>query len=123
MIRLIDIFIIGPIQLLVGYYTKNFYLKWFMYITGINTILYNLSNYLYVYQKVIEKPFFIYQMFTHPIHGKFQIHRLYNVFVMYPIFFYIYLTQDIPDIIRFIFLIEIIIGLAFNSYNFYKLST
>ena len=119
--RMVDVFITGPIQILVGYYTKNILLKWFMYITGISSILFNLSNYLYLKQKIIKQPFIFYRNLVHPKYGKLQIHRLYNIFVMYPIFIYLYFTQPLPDLLKMLFFIEIVLGLSINWSMFDKI--
>ena len=50
--------------------------------------------------------------------GKTQIHRLYNLFIMYPIFLYIILNFKLPTHLQLIFFINIVTGFIFNLYNF-----
>jgi len=120
-IRLLDIFLTGPIQLIVAYYVKNIYLRLFMIITGIGTILYNLHNYLYLDINKISKPLEILRSFV-TINGKTQYHRVYNIAIMYPIFYYIYRTVYLPNWIQYIFVIEIIIGTLYNLHYLMVLS-
>lgn len=46
--RLIDVYLLGPTQILIGLQIEdNFFLRWFMIITGLLNIFYNGNNYLY----------------------------------------------------------------------------
>lgn len=120
-VRIIDIFLTGPLQLNISYYVKHIWLKLFLISTGIMTIIYNLHNYLYLDIKKISKPWPILRYFV-TNNGKSQYHRLYNVFIMYPIFLYaLSSTKNIPDILRVLFFCEIIIGTIFNLFNYIKL--
>ena len=87
MIRLADIFIIGPITILMSQYIKNDYLKMFVLVSGILTILYNLINFLRFtfYIEPSYLPFSL-QSWFHPIHGKTQTQREINLYLMYPLF-------------------------------------
>ncbi len=118
--RIVDIFLLGPVQILVGLHVKNPLLKLFMIITGIANIVYNGHNFLYFQYKRDISPMF--HKIVDPIHGKTQLHRLYNVLIMYPVFLYVYLTTPLPVWLRFIFFFDITIGFIFNLANFIKLS-
>lgn len=115
--RLIDVFLLGPIQILVGLLINdNIFLRLFMILTGILNIIYNGNNYLYFNYGV--KP--ILSPFVNKKHGKTQIHRIYNLLVMYPIFYYIYQNYEMPSFIKTIFYWDIIIGALFNGFNLIK---
>jgi len=119
-VRLYDVFFSGPIYIYIGTLIKNNqFLQYFMIVTGIMNILYNGHNYLYFRKDGQILPFFKY--FLDKKYGKTQIHRLWNLLGMYPIFFYIYWTQNFPQWLSTIFLFEIVIGFGFNLYNFIKL--
>lgn len=114
--RIVDIFLLGPIQVLIGLYVKNPILKLFMIITGIANIIYNGHNFLYFQYGRDITPMF--QTIVDPKHGKTQLHRIYNIVIMYPIFLYIYLTIQLPLWLKIIFFLDITIGFAFNLTNF-----
>ena len=116
--RLVDVFLLGPVQILVGLHVKNLLLKLFMIITGIMNILYNGHNYLYFSNRINK--FNIFNQFTSDKSGKITIHRVYNLVIMYPIFLYVYLTTPLPKWLRVIFALDIIIGFAFNATFFVK---
>ena len=121
-VRIIDIFLTGPLQINISLYIKQFLLKLFLISTGIMTIIYNFHNYLYLDIKKLSKPWPILRYFV-TNNGKSQYHRLYNVFIMYPIFFYALISnKNIPTILQILFFIEIIIGVIFNLFNYIKLS-
>jgi hypothetical protein len=118
--RLVDVFLLGPMQILIGTYIKNDnFLRLFMMITGIANILYNAHNFLYF--KYGMKIIPILYNFVSKIHGKLQIHRIYNLIIMYPIFTYIYYKIELPNWLKYLFLANIVIGFIFNMYNFVKL--
>lgn len=116
--RLLDVFYTGPLQIYIGLQIPTTPLRFFMVFTGICTILYNLHNYLYIDKKLIKTNYF--NGFTHPVHGKYQWHRLYNLFVMYPIFLYVYYNYSKAALSN-LFLLNIIVGWLFNAWNFVKL--
>ena len=118
-IRLIDVFITGPLQIYISTFLKNEFLKYFMLITGILNIIYNGHNYL-LFNNTIKQSIPILQPFVSK-DGKYQLHRIYNLVIMYPIFLYIALYCELPYYIRIIFFIDIFIGFLFNLYNFIKL--
>jgi hypothetical protein len=120
-VRIIDVIFTGPLQIFVGYKIKsqNSFLSLFMIITGIFTILYNLHNFCYINMLCISRNYF--GIFTHPIHGKQQWHRLYNIFVMYPLFFIVYLNYPIETPFMELLLLNILIGFGYNAYNWFIL--
>ena len=113
-VRIVDVFISGPLQIYVSTFLKGF-LKWFMLITGIMNILYNGHNVLFFnnYIKNYIKP-------ITTVHGKTQIHRIYNIIIMYPIFLYIILYCKLPRYIIILLLINMIVGFSYNLYYLYK---
>lgn len=114
-----DVLIEGLLYIYISTIIDNIILKIFMMIFGIMTIVYNLNNLMYLDYKKINKSYFG-RLTTQQ--GKTQIHRLYNIFVMYPIFIYIY-TQIPEDyrIIRTLFMIDIVGGLIYNGYYYLTL--
>lgn len=116
--RLIDIFISGPLQILVSTYIANTHvLRYFMLLTGIMNIIYNSHNYL-LFGSTIQSPFPIIKRFVDLKNGKTQLHRLYNLFIMYPIFIIILLKYHMPFSIKFLFLINIFIGVSYNLFYY-----
>jgi len=115
-VRLLDIFILGPSQILIGIHIiDNTFLRLFMIITGIMSIIYNGHNYLHYNYKYNK----IFSMFvSNKYQGKTQIHRLYNILVMYPIFAYIYMTKSLPKYLEYILLMDIVLGILYNMINF-----
>jgi hypothetical protein len=116
--RLVDVFISGPLQISIAFYLKNIFLKYFILITGIVNILYNGHNYLLFNRKLLKNPVKLFKPFIDLEHGKKYLHRVYNLAVMYPIFFYIILNYQLPIYLRIMFIINIIIGFIFNLYYF-----
>lgn len=118
--RLLDVFLLGPSQILVGLHImNNIYLRVFMILVGISNIIYNGHNYLYFENRI--DVWNIFNKVVNRNNGKTQIHRLYNLTIMYPIFIYIYRTTKLPHWLQFIFLWDIIIGFIWNFINFIKL--
>jgi hypothetical protein len=116
--RLIDLFVSGPLQIYISFYLKQYVFKYFMLITGISNILYNTHNYLLLDKKILQKPLPILKPFIDLNHGKRQFHRLYNLIIMYPLFFYIIMNYHLPIYLRIMFIINIIVGFTFNLYYF-----
>ena len=113
-IRLIDVLISGPIQIIVSTYIKHSpLLRYFMLITGIMTIIYNGHNFL-LFNSTLKQPLPLLKSFFHPKNGKYQSHRLYNLIIMYPIFIYVLLKIVMPIELRISFLINIIFGFVYN---------
>ena len=120
LVRLLDVFYIGPIDILVSSYVDNKILKYFTLLIGIANILYAGHNFLYLNAKLIKTPWKIYRPFLHK-DGKTQILRLYNLLLMYPILIYIYNTTIMPRWLRILFLLNIVSGFIYNL--FYLITT
>jgi len=115
-LRLVDVFITGPLQIYVSNYISNKLLKYFMILTGLLNILFNGHNFLLT-NHYIKTPFNILKLFISK-NGKYQGHRIYNLFIMYPIFIYILLFFKLPPYVYNMFLINIVIGVLFNLYYY-----
>lgn len=116
-VRLIDVFILGPFQILISMYLKRKDLKVFFLLVGILNIIYNLHNYLYFNKQVIKPPLMLVDMVSH---GKTQIHRIYNICIMYPIMAYTLLTQKLPRYLQVFLALDIVSGTLYNLYYFLK---
>ena len=117
MTRLIDVFILGPMQILISTYVRNPFLKVFMFVVGLSSILYNGHNYLYLERGVI--PNLIPGLNTQS--GKTQIHRLYNLVVMYPLFLVVLVTQPLPPILKVSLAVNIVVGVMYNYNNYVRI--
>lgn len=115
-VRIIDVFVTGPLQIYISLLIKNVFLKYFMLLTGILNILFN--GYVFLLENRIIKRKHRYLKYVITKNGKTQIHRVYNLTIMYPIFLYILLHFKIPTFIQFAFSLNIIIGFIYNLYNF-----
>jgi hypothetical protein len=118
--RLIDVFFTGPLQILISSYMKNVFLKYYMLIVGISNIIYNGHNYL-LFDEKIKSPYLplpILKSLIYPKYGKTQMHRIYNLLIMYPIFTYIVLFTKLPYILSILLTINIFIGFFYNLYYF-----
>jgi uncharacterized protein YhhL (DUF1145 family) len=116
--RLMDVFITGPLQIIVStYITRSALLRYFMLITGILNIIYNGHNFL-LFESILKKPLPILNKFIHLKNGKHQLHRLYNLIIMYPVFTYVLLNIAMPFELRILLLINIIIGFLYNLYYY-----
>ena len=115
-IRLIDVFITGPLQIYISTLLKNKYFKYFMLITGVLNITFNGYVFLLKNKYIKKKHAYLKHIITE--NGKTQIHRLYNLFIMYPIFLYILFNFNLPPYLQLVFFINITIGFAFNLHNF-----
>jgi hypothetical protein len=116
--RLMDVFMSGPLQIIVStYITRSALLRYFMLITGILNILYNGHNFLF-FESILKKPLPILNKFIHLKNGKHQLHRLYNLIIMYPVFTYVLLTIAMPFELRIMLLINIVIGFFYNLYYY-----
>ena len=114
--RLIDVFISGPLQIIIStYITRSPLLRYFMLITGIINILYNWHNFL-LFNSTLKRPLPILKPFVHQKNGKYQLHRLYNLLIMYPVFIYVLLNIGIPFEFRILLLFNIVIGILYNLY-------
>jgi hypothetical protein len=120
--RLFDVFITGPLQIIVSsYITTSPLLRYFMLITGILNIIYNGHNFL-LFNSTLKQPLPILNKFIHLKNGKYQFHRLYNLIIMYPIFTYVLLNIVMPVELRILLFINIVIGFLYNLfyYIYYK---
>ena len=116
--RLMDVFITGPLQIIVStYITRSALLRYFMLITGILNIIYNVHNFL-LFESILKKPLPILNKFIHLKNGKHQLHRLYNLIIMYPVFLYVLLNIVMPIELRILLLINIVIGFLYNLYYY-----
>ena len=115
-IRIADVLISGPLQIYVSTYLHGF-LKYFMLLTGICNIIYNGHNYLTL-NNYIQPNYFIKQFVSK--NGKYKIHRIYNLIIMYPIFLYIALYKNLPLYVYILLLCDIILGFIYNLYYFLK---
>jgi hypothetical protein len=120
--RLLDVFLLGPLQIYIGLLAHHWFASVFMIIVGVANIIYNLHNYLYIEKRAISR------ILPHTIitrNGKTQWHRLYNLVVMYPIFIYVLATEyeNFPAIVCILFILDIVIGFAFNLNNYLKYSS
>ena len=115
--RLFDVFLLGPLDIVISKYIENVYLKIFMIYTGVTNILFNGYNYLYLEKKIFKKQdnWFL-NLIIDDEHGKTQPHRLYNLLIMYPIMFYIYKKIKLPKILSILLVTKIIIGFIYNFY-------
>jgi hypothetical protein len=119
-IRLFDVFVSGPLQIIISTYITRpslSLLRYFMLITGILNIIYNGHNFLF-FDSVLKQPLPILNKFIHLKNGKFQLHRLYNLFIMYPIFIYVLLNIGMPFELQILLLINIVIGFLYNLFYF-----
>jgi uncharacterized protein YhhL (DUF1145 family) len=119
--RLMDVFITGPLQIIVSNYITKSALRYFMLITGILNIIYNGHNFL-LFESVLKKPLPILNKFIHLKNGKHQLHRLYNLIIMYPVFTYVLLNIVMPFELRILLLINIVIGFLYNLYYYININ-
>jgi hypothetical protein len=120
-VRLLDIFFTGIVKIYVSFYIKNIYLRYYLLIDGILTILFNGYNYLYFNLNQKYLPLKFLNTYSHPKKGKPQFHRLFiNLLVMYPIYIYILITQNLPILPFILLFIVTFTGFAYNFYNFIK---
>jgi hypothetical protein len=119
-VRLIDVFMSGPLQIIIStYITHSPLLRYFILMTGVINILYNGHNFL-LFNSTLKRPLPILKPFIHPKNGKYQLHRLYNLIIMYPIFIYVLLNIVMPFELRILLLINIVIGFVYNAYYYIK---
>lgn len=121
-VRLIDVFISGPLQIIVSsYIIRTPLLRYFMLFTGILTIIYNGHNFL-LFNSTLKQPLPILNKFIHFKNGKYQLHRLYNLIIMYPFFIYVLLNFVMPIELRILLLLNIILGFSYNLFYYLTLS-
>ena len=85
-------------------------------LAGFSTI-YNVHNFL-LFESILKKPLPILNKFIHLKNGKHQLHRLYNLIIMYPVFVYVLLNIVMPFELRILLLINIVIGFLYNLYYY-----
>ena len=121
-VRLVDVFFSGPLQIIVSnYIIKTPLLRYFMLFTGILSIIYNGHNFL-LFNSTLKQPLPILNKFIHLKNGKYQLHRLYNLIIMYPIFIYVLLNIVMPIELRILLLINIVVGFVYNLFYYLTLS-
>ena len=96
-IRLVDVFITGPLQIYISTLLKNIFFKYFMLITGLLNIIFNGYVYLLESKYIKKKHAYLKHIITE--NGKTQIHRLYNLIVIALLILFFYN-------ITYIFLLE-----------------
>ena len=92
-----------------------------MLFTGIINIIYNGHNFL-LFNSTLKQPLPILNKFIHLKNGKYQLHRLYNLIIMYPIFIYVLLNVVMPVELRILLLLNIVVGFAYNLFYYLTLS-
>ena len=121
-VRLVDVFFSGPLQIIVStYIIKTPLLRYFMLFTGILNIIYNGHNFL-LFNSTLNQPLPVLNKFIHLKNGKFQLHRLYNLIIMYPIFIYVLFNIVMPFELRILLLINIVVGFVYNLFYYLTLS-
>jgi len=116
--RLIDVFLSGPLQLLISsYIARPSILHYYMAITGLTNILYNGHNFL-LFNSILKQPLPFIKPFVDLQNGKTQLHRFYNLVIMYPIFIIVLLRVDMPSVVKVLFLINIMVGIVYNLYYY-----
>ena len=118
-VRLLDVFVSGPIRILVSRYIKNENMKRYLFLEGLLVILFNAYNYLY-FEKNYKYNIKFLNNYSDKIKGKPQIHRLLLLTIMYPNHINIIMKEKIPKNLRTIFIINLILGFSYNLYNFVK---
>ena len=131
-VRCVDIFVLGPINVLFAFTVENKLLAWATLITGFLTIFYNSANlcrFLYKFTpKLFEViPKWCRTLFWDNQHGKTQFLRLINLLVMYPLLVYAY-TKSKPKGKLLMFTKQsmglfIVLGFLYNLWYFISLKT
>ena len=116
-VLLVDVIFSGPLQIIVSNYIRRPLLRYFMLFTGIINIMYNGHNFL-LFNSTLKQPLPILNKFIHLKNGKYQLHRLYNLIIMYPIFVYVLLNVVMPFELRILLLINIMIGFLYNLFYY-----
>lgn len=116
--RLLDIFITGPFRIYISKYIKSYFLKLYILTEGIFVIAFNLYTYLHINKNITLLPYKIINSYSNKKRGKPQIHRLFNIFVMYPIHVYILYTNQFTSFQFILFLIITFTGFVYNTYNY-----
>ena len=119
-VRLIDIFLTGPFRIYLSYYVENSFSSYLLFYSGIGILLFNLFTYLYINLNItfLETPFKFINEYSDKNKGKPQLHRLYNLFVMYPIEIFILLTSNLSFLQKMLYLLLIVSGFIYNLKNY-----
>jgi len=121
-IRIYDIFFSGPVYIYISTKLQNRVAKYIFLIIGISTLLYNLINLLIIDLKVIKYND-SYSYLIHKVNGKTNLHRLYNIIIMYPIMYW--LIQELRNTepqLYILCIMMIIIGFIYNLYYYIKIN-
>jgi hypothetical protein len=116
--RLYDIFFSSIIYVYTSTFIKIIWLKYFVLLTGIMTNLYNLHNFLLIDLKILKEPIHIMKPFVNIKKGKTQIHRLFNLFIMYPLLYYS--TRFLPNNLSTLVKLMVFVGSIYNLYFYLK---
>lgn len=119
-VRLIDIFFTGPFRIYLSYYVENKFSSYYLFYGGLIVLLFNLFTYLYINLNLtgLKTPFKFINEYSDKIKGKSQLHRLYNLILMYPIEIFILLTSNISFLQKLLYLILIVSGFIYNLKNY-----
>lgn len=109
--RLVDVFLLGPFQIWVGLQIRRPLYRILMILIGTMNILYNGHNYWCLEQQQFCLPYIPYTEY-----GKYQIHRLYNLLLMYPFMWIISLQPELSITLRVLLRINVIIGWVYNFF-------
>lgn len=113
-VRWYDVLFSGFFYMYASTQINNKLLKYFVFLVGMMALLFNLHNLLFFDLQLIKKP-----MFPHLIdkeRGKLQIHRLYNLLIMYPLLYYA--SNQVHKNTGYIMKIMILIGFSYNFYYY-----
>jgi hypothetical protein len=111
--RLLDVFVLGPFQIYIGTLVKNIFLKFVMIIIGMSSIIFNGHNFLCI---DLQHCFLDYPY--HSGMGKYQIHRLYNLLIMYPLMYQVTQQPELSNSNKLLLLLNIIIGFVYNLFYY-----
>jgi hypothetical protein len=119
-VRLIDIFLTGPFRIYLSYYVKNKYSSFYLFYGGLYVLLFNLFTYLYINLNFtcLETPFKFINEYSDKVKGKPQLHRLFNLFIMYPIEIFILLISNLSFLQKLLYLLLIVSGFIYNLKNY-----
>ena len=125
LIRLLDILVIGPINVLFAFTVKEKWLALVTLVIGILTILYNFVNLCTFHFGIrfdLVLPKWLKKLFWHDTNGKTQFLRLINLTIMYPLLILAYLKSYpgnwMMQFTKYTMLFFIISGFIYNLENF-----
>lgn len=121
-----DVMFSGPTYIWYGTYLTNKYLKYFLIIFGILTILLNLGYYLHnigysnVFHNILSKSILKKKFEDSNYSDKTQLNRLVLLFIGYPIILYSikYYPKNAFKFLLYLTVFKIIIGFIYNMYYF-----